>query len=161
MYDEACARAVTTPSHINPDAFAGTVDKGPIHYYYFKTDADNWEPFICWKYGTSVKVQTEKGSKVFYRKVFEALEAAGRVISFVDFDQGDGADFTADKISVFGVAESKFTSRGNAKLTEEEVAEIRHRYDAEHLSQEGLASDYGVSQMTISNILRRETWTHI
>jgi hypothetical protein len=46
----------------------------------------------------------------------------------------------------------------NAKLTNEQVAEIRKRYKAGEL-QVPLASEYGVSQRAISLIVRGETYT--
>ena len=50
---------------------------------------------------------------------------------------------------------------GNAKLTEEQVREIRRRFDAGGVTQTALAGQYGVSQPLIGGIVRRKTWTHI
>ncbi len=46
-----------------------------------------------------------------------------------------------------------------AKLTEEQVLEIRRLYPK--LSQSQLAQKFGVCQMTISWIVRRKRWAHI
>lgn len=45
-----------------------------------------------------------------------------------------------------------------AKLTAEQVLEIRQRSDK---NQTELALEYGVSKVTISEIIRRKNWTHI
>jgi hypothetical protein len=50
---------------------------------------------------------------------------------------------------------------GMAKLTEPQVLAIRRRYAGGNISQQALAEEYGVHQTKISNIIRRETWTHI
>lgn len=50
---------------------------------------------------------------------------------------------------------------GSAKLTDEEVREIRRRYDAGGVFQHQLAKEFGVSQRTICLIVRREGWTHV
>ncbi len=50
---------------------------------------------------------------------------------------------------------------GLAKLTNEQVLEIRARYAAKEMGQEALAAAYGMGQTAISALLRRETWTHI
>ena len=48
-----------------------------------------------------------------------------------------------------------------AKLTEEKVNQIRSRYTPGLIRQADLAKEYGVSQRTISLILRRENWAHV
>lgn len=49
--------------------------------------------------------------------------------------------------------------RTQAKLTEAAVLDIRARCPGER--QSDVAAEYGVSQMTISNIVHRKRWTHI
>ncbi len=49
--------------------------------------------------------------------------------------------------------------RTQAKLTEAAVLEIRARWPGE--KQSALAAEFGVAQMTISNIVRRKRWMHI
>lgn len=51
-------------------------------------------------------------------------------------------------------------SNGNAKLTEQDVREIRRRMSSGEY-QYVVASDYGVTQRAISKIARRETWKHV
>lgn len=49
-----------------------------------------------------------------------------------------------------------------AKLTEEQVLQIREKYAAGGTSHWKLAMEYGIDGVnTIGKILRRETWTHI
>lgn len=50
------------------------------------------------------------------------------------------------------------TRHGNAILTESAVEEIRQKYASGNVSQTALAAEYGVSQRTISRVVRREGW---
>lgn len=50
---------------------------------------------------------------------------------------------------------------GRAKLTDEQVLEIRRRYAVGDVSQRALATQYGVNQTLIGFIVRRVVWTHI
>lgn len=50
---------------------------------------------------------------------------------------------------------------GQSRLTEDQVREIRLMYATGLHSQSSLAKLFGVSQMSISKICRRETWKHI
>lgn len=52
-------------------------------------------------------------------------------------------------------------ARHSARLTVKTVAEIRNRYARGMAPQQVLAADYGVSQMAISKVVRRETWRHV
>lgn len=46
------------------------------------------------------------------------------------------------------------------RLTEADVIDIRARYEANE-SQRSIGEDYGMSQASISKIVRRERWAHI
>ena len=48
-----------------------------------------------------------------------------------------------------------------SKLTEDDVRDIRSTYDPGVISQQTLAFEYGVSQVLIGKIVRREVWTHV
>lgn len=50
---------------------------------------------------------------------------------------------------------------GMSKLTSEQVLEIRHRRATTGVMQKELATEYGVSDATISLIINRRIWTHI
>jgi len=50
---------------------------------------------------------------------------------------------------------------GSAKLTDEKVREIRRAYAADGVTQQALADRYGVSQITISDVVRRKKWRHV
>lgn len=56
--------------------------------------------------------------------------------------------------------EAQGASHGMSKLTEQQVLEIRGRYE-QGVRQRSLAEEFGVSQGAISNIVNRKTWTHI
>lgn len=47
---------------------------------------------------------------------------------------------------------------GRAKLTVDEVLDIRRRYAEEHISQTALGKDYGISQTVVSMIVLRKIW---
>lgn len=49
----------------------------------------------------------------------------------------------------------------SAKLDEQRVTEIRMRYAAGEATQYELASQYGVNQPTVSEIIRRKIWRHV
>ena len=49
----------------------------------------------------------------------------------------------------------------DAKLSEEQVREIRVRYAAGGISQKVLAVEYNLSQPTVGRIVRRENWKHV
>ena len=55
----------------------------------------------------------------------------------------------------------KGKNSNTAKLTEEEVVEIRKIYENTEKTQYDLADIYGVSQVQIGRIVRRETWTNL
>jgi hypothetical protein len=48
-----------------------------------------------------------------------------------------------------------------AKLTEDDVREIRRRYASGHVTQRALGLAYGVSKAAIFYIIQRKTWAHI
>jgi DNA invertase Pin-like site-specific DNA recombinase len=47
---------------------------------------------------------------------------------------------------------------GNARLTEAEVRAIRRRAAEGGVTQAALATEYGVHEVTISQIINRKTW---
>lgn len=53
------------------------------------------------------------------------------------------------------------SQNGAAKLTESQVEEIRRIYSLKKTKQADLAERYGVSQRTISLIVRKEKWRHV
>jgi hypothetical protein len=48
-----------------------------------------------------------------------------------------------------------------AKLTEQQVRDIRERYASGGINQYQLADEYGVTQVLISRIIRRKVWRHV
>lgn len=57
-------------------------------------------------------------------------------------------------------AQPQGAHHANSKLTEQNVRDIRTRYAA-GTSQDDLGKQYGVSQRTVSLIVRRETYTNV
>ena len=56
--------------------------------------------------------------------------------------------------------EQKGADNPNAKLSEEDVREIRRKKE-EGITHEELAKEYGVTKTTISQIYNRKLWSHI
>ena len=48
-----------------------------------------------------------------------------------------------------------------AKFTEDQIKDIRLKYDREKISQKKLAKIYGVSQSVIGDITRNIAWKHV
>lgn len=53
------------------------------------------------------------------------------------------------------------TRNQRAKLTEDDVAEIRRKSTCEHVTIKDIATEYGVHRSTIECIVQRKTWRHI
>lgn len=56
------------------------------------------------------------------------------------------------------VPKGKGETSGSAKLTNVQAAEIRRLYAAGGVSQQNIASAYGVTQMVVSHIVRGNTY---
>lgn len=71
---------------------------------------------------------------------------------------GDHADNMQDSV------QKGRTNRGEratySKLTEIQVAEMRRRYAIGDISQSELANEYGISQSTVTEIIRGVIWSH-
>ena len=52
-------------------------------------------------------------------------------------------------------------SNGGAKLTADNVIEIRSRYAAGGIGQTALAREFGVDQTAISHLILRKNWKHL
>lgn len=50
---------------------------------------------------------------------------------------------------------------GNAKLTKDEVREIRQRYDEEDILQKELADEFDISTTNVSSIITGKWWAHL
>lgn len=72
---------------------------------------------------------------------------------------GTNADNVADKVAK--KRQSRGTSNGIAKLTEEQVTEARRRFAEGGISMAALARKYGVSGVSMRCVLLRITWKHI
>lgn len=75
---------------------------------------------------------------------------------------GDHADNTRDRMvrSGWQPPDNTGSKNGQAKLTEDEVRQIKRRLATDG-SQRSIAEDYGVDPSTISNINRCAYWTHV
>lgn len=55
----------------------------------------------------------------------------------------------------------KGTQCWNAKLTDDKVRTMRHRYQTEGITYKELAAEYGVHSGVVGMIIRREKWKHV
>jgi hypothetical protein len=89
----------------------------------------------------------------------------------VNHKNGDKADPRAENLEWVTSTENQIHAydtglqlrgegHGRAKLTEAQVAQIRARYTGAWGQQTALGNEYGVSQATISAIVRGAGWTH-
>jgi hypothetical protein len=73
---------------------------------------------------------------------------------------GTQSDNARDMVRKGRQAQFPGSKHGNAKLTEQDVAEIRQRVnDGE--PQINLAREYGVSTTTVCSIVKRKSWKHV
>ncbi|MEV5184213.1 helix-turn-helix domain-containing protein [Streptomyces werraensis] len=81
-----------------------------------------------------------------------------RCVNPAHLSAGDHKENVADMIT--RQRQARGSRNGEAKLTEQQVAEIRTRAAQGDL-QSVLAAEYGVSRPTISRIVNREGWRHV
>jgi hypothetical protein len=74
---------------------------------------------------------------------------------------GTLADNNADKVAKGRQARLQGTAHPMAKLTEQDVREIRQFYGHGLVTMYELARMYGVTRPAIGNIIRCKTWSHI
>jgi hypothetical protein len=49
----------------------------------------------------------------------------------------------------------------NARLTEDQVREIRRRFDSGESDRRTLAADFRINRSTVDQIVSRKTWKHV
>lgn len=59
------------------------------------------------------------------------------------------------------MAAKQGSAHHKAKLTEDDVRDIRSRYAAGGVSYMDLAVEYGLPQSNIGYIVKRQTWRHV
>jgi len=74
---------------------------------------------------------------------------------------GTRSDNAQDSIRNGTFHDVKGTANGNAKLTEDQVREIRRLYATGEFSLQELALQFGLSKGEIWRIVRRKTWKHV
>jgi hypothetical protein len=71
---------------------------------------------------------------------------------------GTQADNMRDRAERSDYSGQHGEEHGMAKLTEDEVKEIRERYNSENITQVELGEEYGIGQTQVSNIVRNANW---
>lgn len=74
---------------------------------------------------------------------------------------GTHQDNMDDKVAKNRQAKPQGNLNGRAKLTEQQVKEIREKYVPRKYSSYSLAKEYGVSQYNICAIISNKSWKHI
>ena len=74
---------------------------------------------------------------------------------------GSNADNVRDRNEAGRQARQKGVDHGRAKLTEEQVIEIRRRYADGGVTHRSLGAEYGVTYSLIGYIVRRKLLTHL
>lgn len=72
---------------------------------------------------------------------------------------GTNDDNIADKVDKG--RQERGSGHHRAKLTENQVIEIRRRYALGNISHSQLAAEYGVCRMAVTDIISRRNWAHI
>ena len=81
-------------------------------------------------------------------------------------NHADNLEWATDKENVHhamdtGLQDNKGEKHGRAKLSGDQVLEIRRLYKTGEYSQRGLGKIFGVYRAAISKIVNRKTWRHI
>ena len=79
-----------------------------------------------------------------------------RCVNPEHLETGTHAENMADRVRDGTLARGE--KMGSAKLTEDQVRDIRNRV---HQTQQTLADEFGVSRRMISHIINRRNWKHI
>ena len=74
---------------------------------------------------------------------------------------GSHLDNAHDRIKRGRSNTRKGSSHTWAKITEQDVLSIRQQYNGGKISQQSLATQFGLSQTAIGQIIRRERWKHM
>lgn len=74
---------------------------------------------------------------------------------------GTSSENRFDALAKGRVVPLRGVSHGQAKLTEDDIREIRQLYQKANPSYRSIASMYGVTHRAISQIIQGITWTHV
>lgn len=74
---------------------------------------------------------------------------------------GTDADNVCDKMNKGRHRKRSGEATGTAKVTKEQVIEIRERFAQGGIHHSQIAKEFGLSRMAVSFIVRRRTWKHI
>jgi hypothetical protein len=75
--------------------------------------------------------------------------------------KSNAADMLIKNRQKKAVSAARGSQNGISKLNEEVVREIRELYESKEMNQYELADKYGVSQVAIGCVVRRDTWRHV
>ena len=74
---------------------------------------------------------------------------------------GDRFDNAQDRVNRSPNSFVKGEAHSQAKLTGDDVSEIKNKYKPHRYSQQRLANEYGVTRTTIQQIVEGRSWRHI
>lgn len=118
----------------------------------------------------SYQNKVEKAHRVAYREAFGGIPLGMHVLHKCDVRDcvnpahlyvGTNAHNVADRVNRGRSRPRRGEAHGRAKLTVEQVREIRERWVGYPGKQKALAAEYGVSQGLISQIVRKAIWATV
>lgn len=90
------------------------------------------------------------------------MSSKGRSAATVHVEQFSAMTRGSNNISVrYPESVPKGSDRASSVLTDEQVMEIRKKYIPYEYGCRKIAAEFGVSEMTISRIVRRQLWKHL
>lgn len=72
---------------------------------------------------------------------------------------GTNADNIADKVAKD--RQARGVGHGKARLTEQQVLNIRHLWDTRAMTGRALATEFGISRASVTLIVHRQIWRHL
>ena len=124
-------------------------------------------------YGTSLTVNGKSYHKRIHRLVAEAFIPNPDSLPHVNHKDGNGFNNHVDNLEwttqqgnvrhahETGLTQMRGEDNVKAKITEDDVREIRRLYNEEGMSKLAISRLYPISDAMVGNIVRGDNWTHI
>jgi hypothetical protein len=136
------------------------------------------EPTECWLWNSCI--HKEGYGQFYYKGKVEKAHRISYILTYGEIPEGllirhtcdvrhcvnpnhllTGTDMDNTNDKIERNRHNKGIDHARCKLTEEQVIQIRYRYENEKVSHSVLAKEYDVKRACIASILSRRTWKHI